>query len=81
MVQVEFLKFQNQVNKRRGVNQNSNFPCNKGKLEFFGKCLLKLSVCKQRRSHVLFFWCCWKESDLLDDKQNSLTTQLRHWPS
>ena len=32
MVQVEFLKFQNQVNKRRGVNQNSNFPCNKGKL-------------------------------------------------
>ena len=49
MVQVEFLKFQNQVNKGRGVNQNSNFPCNKGKLEFFGKCLLKLSVCKQKR--------------------------------
>ena len=27
MVQVEFLKFQNQVNKR--VNPNSNLPCKK----------------------------------------------------
>ena len=46
MVQVEFLKFQNQMNKR--VNPNSNLPCKKKNTNVCSNYL----VCKQRISNV-----------------------------
>ena len=66
MVQVEFLKFQNQVNKRE--NPHLNLPCEKNK-----KVCSNYLVCKQTRSQRVILLVLW-ERKALDDKQNSLST-------
>ena len=73
MVQVEFLKFQNQVNRR--VNPNSNLPCKNTTFAQIIWCVSKRfqmilwrqfwnqsEILPSKKDHnVSFFWFCWKE--------------------
>ena len=73
MVQVEFLKFPNQVNK--GVNLHLNLPGKK--IQTFAQIIWCVS---KRDRNVLFFWCCWKER-LLMTNQILCQMELRDWLS